>query len=283
MCGKNFLEAVDSKWMAPNYTAVVAEIGINHGGSLKNAIELVKSASRAGCDAVKFQTYITEKRLPKNADQGLVGLLKSCELSLQSLERIKACADDLGLTFFSTPFDDESVEVLESLNVKMYKLASYDVTNKALQRKVSSTGKPTCLSVGMANIDEIKAANENFLHDKLCLMHCVSAYPTNESDVNLKRITKLKKEFSDRVIGYSDHTSGINSTEWAAILGAKIVEKHFKIDEDMDCVDKHVSISESAMTTLVKRLRSAALAIGEGDFVLDPGELEVLQYRRHSD
>lgn len=140
-----------------NQTYVIAEIGINHGGDLGMAKRLIDSAAQTGCDAVKFQTYITEQRAPKG-NQEIYDILKKCELSFTDFDKLMDHSKGYGLEFFSTPFDKESVDYLESINIGLFKVASFDVVNKELLRRLSATGKPIVMSVGMANIKEIKAA-----------------------------------------------------------------------------------------------------------------------------
>ena len=134
----------------------IAEIGINHGGDINIAKQLIDSAVKAGADAVKFQTYLTEKRVPK--DSPIFTILKNCELPFEAFKELKEYSDKKGIIFFSTPFDEESVDYLESINIKLYKIASFDVVNNVLLKKIAATGKPVILSVGMSNIDEIKNA-----------------------------------------------------------------------------------------------------------------------------
>ena len=138
-----------------NVAFVIAEIGINHGGDIGLAKRLIDSAAKTGCDAVKFQTYITEKRVSKKYNE-LFNILKKCELPFNNFNDLKKHANDAGLIFFSTPFDKESLEYLESIGTDIYKIASFDVVNKPLLKKISKTGKPIIMSVGMANISEIQ-------------------------------------------------------------------------------------------------------------------------------
>ena len=134
----------------------IAEIGINHGGDINIAKQLINSAVKAGADAVKFQTYITEKRVP--SDSPIFTILKNCELPFEAFKELKEYSDAKGVIFFSTPFDEESVDYLESIKVELYKIASFDIGNMDLLEKVAKTNKPIIMSVGMSNIDEIKNA-----------------------------------------------------------------------------------------------------------------------------
>ena len=167
-------------------TFIIAEIGINHNGNIDLAKKLIDSASKTGCDAVKFQTYITEKRAPKGNDK-VFNILKKCELPFEAFLELKNYSEKKNLIFFSTPFDNESVDYLESINVPMYKIASFDVSNENFLKKISLTKKPILLSVGMANLDEVKRACEILLKENnfLSILHCISSYPLEEINANL--------------------------------------------------------------------------------------------------
>lgn len=247
-----------------NKTYIVAEVGINHGGDLNIAFKLIDSAAKTGCDAVKFQTYLTEQRAPKG-NQEVFDILKKCELPFEDFEKLKKHTNDYGIDFFSTPFDKESLEYLESINTDLYKVASFDVVNKVLLRELAKTDKPIIMSVGMANLDEIKSAYGvlSANNNKTSLLHCVSAYPTEEKDANLGVINVLQDEFNECVIGQSDHTAGIKVPLYAVAAGAQIIEKHFKINENMDCIDAPVSISEKSMKNLVEEIRFVEQIMGD--------------------
>ena len=254
----------DCGFRTDNKTYVIAEIGINHGGDLDTAKRLIDTAAKTGCDAVKFQTYLTEKRAPKG-NQEILDILKKCELPFTAFSILKDHAKDYGLDFFSTPFDRESVQYLESIGTDLYKVASFDVVNKQLLRELSKTGNPIIMSVGMANIDEIREAYDvlKVNNNNVAILHCVSAYPTQEKDANLGAINVLQNEFEDCVIGQSDHTAEIKVPLYAVAAGAQIIEKHYKIDDDMDCVDAAVSISEANMRNLVSEIRLLEQIMGE--------------------
>jgi len=262
-----------------NKTYIIAEIGINHNGSFELAKKLIESAARAGADAVKFQTYITEKRVSK--DSPIFDILKKCEFSFDVFSKLKSHAENFNIDFFSTPFDYESVDFLESINTKLYKIASFDVLNYKLLKKISETLKPIIMSVGMSNLDEINSAYD-ILKSKtsnIALLHCISSYPTNESDSNLASINKLKVLF-DCVIGQSDHTNDIIVPLYAVCSGAQIIEKHFMIDSQMDCADSPVSISEIQMKKLVKEIRRVEIIMGNPDLKLRDCEKGTIKYRR---
>jgi N,N'-diacetyllegionaminate synthase len=258
---------------------IIAEIGINHGGDEDLAKKLIDSAVKAGADSVKFQTYITEKRV--GIDSPIYDVLKKCELSFEAFERLNKHAQAQGIDFFSTPFDAASVQCLEEIGVGLYKIASFDVVNHKLLEEIAATEKTMIMSVGMASSDEITKAY-NILKEKtekIAILHCISAYPTMEADANLGVIKSLIDNY-DCVIGQSDHTNDIQVPLYAAAMGAQVLEKHFKIDEDMDCVDSVVSITESQMGTLVDEVKRITKIMGDSHICLSSAEKDTVQYRR---
>lgn len=265
-----------------NRTYVIAEIGINHRGDPELAKELIRSAARAGADAVKFQTYLTEKRAPKG-NQAVFDLLKSLELPFPVFGDLKAAADAEGVEFFSTPFDEESLAYLETIGCRLYKVASFDVVNRGLLRAVAATGKPVIMSIGMASSSEIDEAYEILRKgtDKIAVLHCVSSYPLPEDQANLSAIYALQDRY-DCVIGYSDHTPGIEIPVLAVAAGAQMIEKHYKLTDNMDCVDAPVSISEQQMRDMVERIRAAEAAFGSGELGMTPAQQPVAPFRRPS-
>lgn len=263
-------------------TYVIAEIGINHGGDIRLAEQLIESASRTGVDAVKFQTYITEKRAPQG-NNDIFNILKKCELPFEAFRTLKDCSAAHGVDFFSTPFDLESVEFLNSIDVDIFKVASFDVVNLGLLRQVAKTGKPIIMSVGMANRQEIDLAYRTLSEgtSNIALLHCVSGYPIDEKQANLGAIYELQDSY-DCVIGYSDHTSGIVAPLMAVAAGAQIIEKHFRIDENMDCIDAPVSITETQTKRLVEEIRRTETIFGKEELGLREAEKSTVIFRRFS-
>tara|TARA_B100001971_G_C18207416_1_gene548495 strand:- start:39 stop:881 length:843 start_codon:yes stop_codon:yes gene_type:complete len=259
----------------------VAEIGINHGGDEDLAKKLIDSAARAGADSVKFQTYLTEKRVA--GDSPIFDILKSCELPFEVFEELKKHAEEQGVEFFSTPFDNESVQCLEDIGVNLYKVASFDVVNHKLLARIAETGKTVIMSVGMANLPEIQDAYKILKEktERIAILHCVSAYPTDEKDANLSMINTLKNEF-DCVIGQSDHTNDIQIPLYAATMGAQILEKHYKINDEMDCIDAPVSITEKQMLQFTEELNKLEKILGKPDIGLLDAEEGSKQFRRPS-
>ena len=262
-----------------NKTYVIAEIGINHGGDINLAKKMIDSVSRTGADAVKFQTYITEKRVPK--DSPIFDILKKCELSFDAFKELQTYSKSLNIDFFSTPFDNDSVDFLNSIGCDIYKIASFDIVNKELLKKVASLKKPVIMSTGMSNLKEINTAYNILTQktDKIALLHCISSYPTEENDANLLAISHLKESFNC-VIGHSDHTNDIKVPLLAVAAGAQVIEKHFKIDDNMDCVDAPVSISESQLKELVSGIREIEKIFGDGFMGITSAEKEIVPFRR---
>ena len=265
-----------------NRTYIIGEIGINHRGDINVAKKLIDSAARSGVDAVKFQTYITEQRAPKGNDQ-IFNILKDLELPFEAFKELKDHTKQYDIDFFSTPFDKESVDYLESIGTDLYKIASFDIVNHQLLREVAKTGKPVIMSVGMSNLDEIEDAY-NILKEgtnSIAILHCISSYPTIEKDSNLSNIYKIQKQY-DCIIGQSDHTNDIKVPIYAAAAGAQILEKHFKIDDDFECVDAPVSITEIQMKKMVEEVRDLEKIFGNEDFGLREAEKGVDIFRRPS-
>ncbi|NQV00055.1 MAG: N-acetylneuraminate synthase family protein [Parcubacteria group bacterium] len=262
-------------------TYIIGEIGINHGGSLEKAKALIDSAAKTGVDAVKFQTYLTEQRAPKD-NQQVYDILKKCELAFEAFKELKSYTEQYNIDFFSTPFDKESVECLENIDCGIYKISSFDVVNHSLLREVSKTGKTVIMSVGMANIDEVKEAYSILKKgtSKIALLHCVSAYPLKEEDTNLAAIYRLREKFLDCIIGYSGHTNDITMPLYAVAAGAQIIEKHFKIDDSMDCIDSAVSITEIQMRKLVNEIRKLERCFGDGGLGIRAAEEGTKVFRR---
>ena len=263
-------------------TFVIAEIGINHGGSLASAKKLVDSAVRAGVDAVKFQTYITEKRVEKKSP--IFNILKKCELSFNDFEILNDYSQKKKVEFMSTPFDFESFQFLHELKVSKIKIASFDTVNLSFLKKISSFNKEFIMSVGMSKLDEIKKAY-NILKknkkNKISLLHCISSYPTPEKDANLNCIKTLQEKF-ECIIGHSDHTNDIFVPFCAVAMGAKIIEKHFMINKSMKCVDKPVSITENQMKNLIKNISRYENSLGNNFFGLRGVEKPLRTFRRFS-
>ena len=247
-------------------TFLVAEAGINHNGDLQVAKDMVEVAKECGCDAVKFQTYQTDRRVTK--DNPDYDILKQCELTYEQQDQIKKHADKIGIEFFSTPFDEDALNFLVNLGVKKIKVSSFDVTNIAFLDKIGKVARENridvIMSTGMADYSQIDFAllsfpSNHYIYD-VTLLHCVSAYPINDRDANLSAIHTLRTNFIRNhylspvsSIGYSDHSSGIDVAAASVFFGATMIEKHFTLDLNGPCVDNPVSADPKMIKDLIKK------------------------------
>ena len=267
---------------------VVAEIGNNHEGDFGVAQRLVKVAAKCGVGAVKFQTFKTEFYLSKS-DMKRYERIKSFELRKSQFEKLSELTHSLGMLFISTPLDLESSIFLESL-VDCYKIASGDNNFYPLIEQIAMTGKPIIMSTGIADLVQVKKSKkfickvwqDRGLSHNLAILHCVSAYPVPPEQANLKAINTLQNEL-DCIIGYSDHTLGIDASLLAVALGARIIEKHFTLDKDFsDFRDHKISADPNEMKELVDRIRQASLMLGKYGKIVQPCEEEVVVNIRRS-
>lgn len=260
---------------------IVAEIGINHGGSVDMATKMIAAAKEAGADAVKFQSYITEKRAGE--DNPLFPILKKCELSEKDHVRLFKVARKKRIIFFSTPFDEKSADFLEELGVPIFKIASFYITHHRLIRHLAAKRKPIILSRGMARKKEIDSAVKIIRRygTPFILLHCISSYPTKEDDVNLAVIQTLKNLY--RVpVGFSDHTDGINIPVLAVAAGAKVIEKHFTLSKKMSGPDHKLSLIPKEFKEMVQQIRRVETALGSPKIRRLPTEKTILPFRVYS-
>lgn len=267
---------------------IIAEIGVNHNGDLNLARQLVNESARCGVDYVKFQTFVASRviseRAPKLEYQktqnhkldtvSQLEMLQQLELSYSDHEELIKHATKVGTTFISTPKDQESADLLESLDVPLYKIGSGDLMNFPLLDHIGKKRKPIYLSTGMATLKEITAAVriiEKTPCPSLTLFHCVSAYPAPTSQLNLKAIKTLKKQFS-LPVGYSDHSIGVNAAVYAVALGATIIEKHVTLDKKLEGPDHKASIEFAELRDLMSKI--SLLTKMSGDGKLDPQSCE---------
>lgn len=254
-----------------NKVFIIAEIGSNHNGDFHLAKEMITEAAKAGVDAVKFQTFRTEnfftKNIPAFPRARLLGYktqfdrFKDLEFSNEQFVELFEYAQKNNLIFLSTPFDNDSVDFLNSL-VPAFKIASADLINIQLLRYVASKGKPVILSTGQADLKEIDDAVKIFSAGQLALMHCVSAYPTPDEHANLLSIPFLKGRYN-LTVGYSDHTVGILACIAAMAMGARIIEKHFTFDKSQRFGDHPLSANPEDLRLLVSEIRRLEKMLGE--------------------
>jgi len=227
---------------------IIAEISANHGGSKKKFLNLIKSAAKNGADLIKIQTYEAKDITIKNLKVGKINLWNLYSMAQTPLNWHKDAfklSKMLKVPLFSTPFSIRSVDFLEELNVKLYKISSFEITDLLLIDAIAKTKKPIILSTGMASIKEINNAIKCIekYHSKIVILHCVSGYPTKEEDINLSRLIYMKKKYKKLNIGLSDHTNDINSSIAACCLGATIIEKHYILNKKDKSYDKNFSIN----------------------------------------
>lgn len=277
-----------------NSPFVIAEISANHNGSLERALETIKAAKSCGVHAVKIQTYTPDTMtIDCNLDDFKIqrGIWKGktlYELYGEAFtpydwhKKLFSYAKKVGVTIFSTPFDETAVDLLETLNTPAYKIASFEITDLPLLSYVASKGKPMLISTGMATFEEIGEALETAKTGgckELAIFHCVSSYPTPLSSANLAKINLLKKEFSVHV-GLSDHTRGTVAGIAATALGISLIEKHFTLSRDQGGVDSSFSLEPAEMRELVIKTDETYLALGKNNCSRSKIEKENKIFRR---
>jgi len=260
---------------------IIAEAGVNHNGSIKMAKQLIDVATEAGADIVKFQTFKAGKLVSKaarqaeyqkanlkNMDDSQYNMLKKLELDeVMHIELIDYCQQK-GITFLSTGFDEESVDMLDRLGVPFYKIPSGEITNKPYLQHIARKLKPVVISTGMADLNEIKEAldvltGEGLDLSMITVLHCNTEYPTPMEDVNLKAMLTIKETFKVKV-GYSDHTKGIEVAIAAVAMGAEVIEKHFTLDRNLPGPDHKASLEPDELKAMVSAIRNIELALGDG-------------------
>jgi N-acetylneuraminate synthase/sialic acid synthase len=256
---------------------VVAEIGHNHQGSLDKAREMFRAAKECGVDAVKLQKrdnrslytqalynhpYDHENSFGATYGQHREAL----EFGKDEYIELKHVANELGLIFFATAFDLASVDFLEDLDMPAYKIASGDLVNTPLLKHVAGTGKPMFVSTGGGSLADVQRAYDTVMpsNPNLCLLQCTASYPCEPDEMNLKVIETYRRSFPDVVIGLSDHQNGIAMAEMAYVLGARVIEKHFTLSHAWKGTDHGFSLEPIGMKKMVRDLRRARAAMGDG-------------------
>lgn len=283
-----------------NHTIIIAEAGVNHNGSIEMAKQLVLKAKEAGVDYIKFQTFKAYRLVTKSAKQaeyqqkniGKEGdsqyqMLKKLELSPGEHEILIDYCRQLGIKFFSTAFDFESIDYLHSLNLGLWKIPSGEVTNYPFLKRIAAYNEKTILSTGMCDMLDVRNAVEalykNGLSKKnLILLHCNTEYPTPFEDVNLKAMDALREEFGVEV-GYSDHTKGIEVPIAAVALGATVIEKHFTLDCTLPGPDHKASLEPDELKAMVAAIRNIEKAVdGDGTKHVSESERKNIAIARKS-
>lgn len=263
--------------IAQKKPVVIAEIGLNHNGNLNEAIELIHRAADSGADLVKFQIINAEllysvytrsliNNQPPQYDDSMITFFKQFELTQSDYTKLQQIAKEDGVIFFASCFDLPSFAMLEQLQVPLYKIASSEITNVPLLKKISETGKPVVCSTGISHSYEIEYAIKLLQEggvNNIVLLHCVSLYPVPHHAINLLRIQHLQQKFGVPV-GFSDHANDNRASMMAVASGALVFEKHFKLSNDHDCVDKDVSLSPEAFKRYVDDIHVAYTMMGDG-------------------
>ncbi len=277
---------------------IIAELSGNHNQSLERALKIIEAAAACGVDALKIQTYT-----PDSMTLNLVNQKGFYIEDKHSLWAGKTCYEiyqvaatpyswhkpifdkckEQGIIGFSTPFDLEGVNFLESLNVQIYKIASAEIVDIPLLKRVAQTNKPVIMSTGMANLMEIKEAVETLKNNgcsDLSILKCTSSYPANVEDSNLLTIIDLQKHFPDCKVGLSDHTLGIGASIASVALGACVIEKHFTLSRADGGVDSAFSMEPAEMKQLVEECQNAFKALGKVSYDLSESEKKSTNFRR---
>ena len=249
---------------------VIAEIGINHEGDIRKALQMVDDAHAAGCECVKFQSHVIEDEMipneviPGNANESIWDIMERCALSASEEHQLKQYVESKNMLFLSTPFSRAAADRLHEMDVDAYKVGSGECNNYPLIEHIAGFGKPIILSTGMNDIDSVPPAVEIFRSHSVpyALLHCTSMYPTPYEKVRLGAISQLQTEFPDAIIGLSDHTL-TNFTSMAAVaLRASILERHFTSDKSWPGPDINISMNPTELAELVTGSRAIHLALG---------------------
>ncbi|MEK6658539.1 MAG: N-acetylneuraminate synthase [Campylobacterota bacterium] len=277
---------------------IIAEAGVNHNGSVELAKKLIDVAVEAGADAVKFQTFKAEKLVSKNAqkaeyqkqstdkEESQFDMIKKLELNEVTHHELMAYCKSKNIMFLSTPFDHDSIELLNTLGLEIFKIPSGEITNLPYLRHIGKLNKKIILSTGMTDIGEIEDALDILIEagtkkENITVLHANTMYPTPMEDVNLKAMVTIGKTF-DIAYGYSDHTLGIEVDIAAVALGASCIEKHFTLDCAMEGPDHKASLEPDELKEMVKAIRNIELALGSSIKKPSKSEIPNMQVARKS-
>ncbi len=278
---------------------IIAEAGVNHDGDLEKAIKLIDVAAEAGADFVKFQTFKSENLVSKTArkanyqtrnettkSDSQFEMLKSLEMPQNWYPSLIKRCKEKQIEFLSTGFDEESLKILQDLNVSIFKIPSGEITNKPYLEYISKTNKKIILSTGMSNLDEVSMAIEiltskGLKKENITVLHCNTEYPTPYEDVNLNAMVSMKKKFNINV-GYSDHTRGIEVPIAAVALGASVIEKHFTLDKKSIGPDHKASLAPNELKSMILSIRNIEKSLGINSKIVSPSEEKNLTIVRKS-
>lgn len=280
-------------------TLIIAEAGVNHNGSLDFAKQLVDKAVDAGVDYIKFQTFKAEKLVTKSARQAeyqqrnmgsqedsQFQMLKKLELSPEDHRILIDYCNKMGIKFFSTAFDFDSMDYLHSLELDLWKIPSGEITNYPYLKKIASYHQSVILSTGMSTMENIEAClkvltDNGLAKDQITILHCNTEYPTPFEDVNLRAMQTIKERFGTQV-GYSDHTRGIEVPIAAVALGATVIEKHFTLDRNMPGPDHKASLEPDELKAMVSAIRNIEKALGSAEKKISDSERKNIAIARKS-
>lgn len=279
-----------------NKVYIIGEAGCNHNGKLKNAFKLIDIAKNSNLDAVKFQVFNPDLLVTKNAPKANYALRntkkketqflmqKKISLSYEDHFKIKKYCERKKINYISSAFDNESIDFLNKINLKTFKIPSGEINNIPYLKKISSLNVKVIMSTGMSSMQEIKNALNIFYNirkkKKLSLLHCVSSYPTDPKNINLKSILYLKKKTNCQ-IGLSDHTISTIIPSLAVAAGAEIIEKHFTYDKNLNGPDHFMSLNERELKEMIRNIRIAENAMGRfGKFVSKQEKQNILVARK---
>lgn len=275
---------------------IIAEAGVNHNGSIELAKQLIDKASWAGADAVKFQSFKAEKLVTKTAQkaeyqeattgtqENQFQMIKKLELDYDKHQELRDYCESKGIMFLSSPFDLDSIDLLDNLGLEIFKIPSGEIINLPYLRKIGKLKKRVILSTGMSTLGDIEKALEVLRKagtDDISVLHCNTEYPTPMKDVNLKAMNTIGSAFKVD-IGYSDHTLGIEVPIAAVARGAKIIEKHFTLDKNMEGPDHRASLEPNELEQMVTAIRNIEAALGDGIKKLSPSEEKNIDIVRKS-
>ncbi len=260
-----------------SHTFIVAEAGVNHNGDMFLARQMIDVAAECGVDAVKFQSFHAKHLILEEIDKAPYqkkttdnsetqsDMLKKLEVSIDEMQKLKKYAEERGLIFLSTPFEEVSLEELSTINVDAYKIAATDLTNIHFLRQVAQKNKPIFLSAGMCYMEEVQMALNAILpiNKNVILLQCTANYPISDNEANIGVISLFKDRF-DMLVGYSDHSQGVGASPFAVALGAKVIEKHFTLDRNMEGPDHKASVEPDELKEMVNSIRRAEQYIGNG-------------------
>jgi N,N'-diacetyllegionaminate synthase len=279
-------------------TFIIAEAGVNHNGSIDIAKKLIDVAAETGADAVKFQTFKAENMVSRfaakaeyqkkttDADESQFDMIKRLELNEDAHKELMDYGRDKGIIFLSSPFDLESIDLLNNLGLEIFKIPSGEITNLPYLRKIGRLKEKVILSTGMADLEEIGNAINVLTEygtrkDDITVLHCNTEYPTPFEDVNLLAMLTIREVFKVKV-GYSDHTLGIEVPLAAVALGTSIIEKHFTLDKNMDGPDHKASLDPLELKAMVNAVRNIEKALGNGIKKPSRSEMKNIQVVRKS-